>query len=64
MCKHEMFLDSLGEPQTNREYWIMTEIFVYLHNGKDACDCGCEKVVNEVKANKRARYRFYLSENS
>ena len=39
MCKHEMFIKSLGEPQTNREYWIMTEIFVYLHNGKDVCDC-------------------------
>ena len=22
---------------TNREYWIMTEIFVYLHDGKDEC---------------------------
>ena len=39
MCKHELFIKSLGEPQSNREYWIMTEIFVYLHNGKDYCDC-------------------------
>jgi hypothetical protein len=23
---------------TNREYWIMTEVFVYLHNGKDYCN--------------------------
>lgn len=39
MCKHEQFINSLGEPKSNREYWIMTEIFVYLHNGKDYCDC-------------------------
>ena len=39
MCKHEQFIKSLGKPQSNREYWIMTEIFVYLHNGKDYCDC-------------------------
>lgn len=39
MCKHEKFIESLGEPQTNREYWIMTEIFVYLHDGKDFCNC-------------------------
>lgn len=23
---------------TPREYWLMTEVFVYLHNGKDYCD--------------------------
>lgn len=23
---------------TSREYWIMTEIFVYLHKGKDYCN--------------------------
>ncbi len=23
--------------QTNRNYWIFTEIFVHLHNGKDHC---------------------------
>ena len=39
MCKHEQFINSLGEPKSNREYWIMTEIFVYLHNNKDYCDC-------------------------
>ena len=22
---------------TNREYWIMTEVFVYLHGGVDFC---------------------------
>jgi len=39
MCKHEEFIIFLGSPQSNREYWIMTEIFVYLHNGKDYCNC-------------------------
>lgn len=24
--------------QTGRNYWIMTEIFVFLHNGKDYCE--------------------------
>ena len=23
--------------QTNRNYWLMTELFVMLHNGKDVC---------------------------
>jgi len=23
---------------TNREYWVFTEMFVYLHYGKDYCD--------------------------
>ena len=27
--------------QTNRNYWIMTELFVYLHNGKDICGANC-----------------------
>lgn len=38
-CKHNNFIESLGDPQSNREYWLITEIFVYLHNGKDYCDC-------------------------
>jgi len=40
-CKHCEWIyklfPNLGE-NTNREYWIMTEIFVYLHNGKDYCN--------------------------
>jgi len=47
MCKHELFLESLGQPQTNREYWIFTEIFVYLHNGKDYCNC--EEIEKNLK---------------
>ena len=26
-----------GTPKTNRDYWIMTEIFVMIH-GSDICD--------------------------
>ena len=26
-----------GTPKTNRDYWIMTEIFVYIHGG-DVCN--------------------------
>ena len=25
-------------PETNRNYWLMTELFYYLHNEKDYCD--------------------------
>jgi len=42
-CPHCKFLEELfrdDDIKNNREYWIMTEIFVYLHNGKDYCDYG------------------------
>jgi len=25
-------------PKTPRDYWLMTELFVYLHDGKDYCE--------------------------
>ena len=25
------------EKSTNRDYWVMTELFCYLHNGRDYC---------------------------
>jgi len=25
-------------PQTNRNYWLMTELFVMLHDGTDHCE--------------------------
>jgi len=41
-CPHcELLKRVFPEDMNNREYWIMTEIFVYLHNGKDYCD-GCD----------------------
>jgi len=53
-CKHTNFFDNLGKPQSNREYWMITEIFVYLHNGKDYCNCQTHRTT----ANIRLRYRF------
>ena len=42
-CKHCEFIKNIfGKvlelpDSTNREYWLMTEVFVYLH-GKDYCE--------------------------
>jgi hypothetical protein len=42
MCKHCEFLyktfDINGTDTTAREYWLFTEMFVYLHDGKDYCN--------------------------
>ncbi len=49
-CKQCKFLDSIFKPiferndRTYREYWIFTEMFVYLHNGKDYCEISNEKL--------------------
>ena len=46
-CPHCEFLSKTfpgcpgsGEkyPMSNREYWLFTEVFCYLHNGKDECE--------------------------
>ena len=40
-CPHCKFISELfkeDQIESNREYWIMTEVFVYLHDGKDYCD--------------------------
>ena len=42
-CPHCEFLSKVfsldyNGPENNREYWIFTEMFVYLHGGKDYCD--------------------------
>ena len=40
-CKHCKWIEKIFpdiKDMTNREYWIMTEVFVYLHDGKDYCD--------------------------
>lgn len=37
--KCEILLELYDQvPQTNRNYWLMTELFVMIHNGKDVCD--------------------------
>ena len=41
MCEKCGFLHKLFsniKDMTNREYWIMTEVFVFIHDGKDYCD--------------------------
>ena len=38
-CPHCEFLKNIfPENFTDREYWIYTEVFIYLHKGKDYCD--------------------------
>ena len=43
-CKHCEFLrktfgsDSHIKKLTPREYWLLTEVFCYLHDDKDYCD--------------------------
>lgn len=40
-CKHCQYLHDLFGgllDVSKREYWLMTEVFVYLHNGKDYCN--------------------------
>ena len=41
ICKHCEFLEKVFnvKDMTPREYWIFTEIFTYLHDGKDYCNC-------------------------
>lgn len=38
MCKHCEFLNKIFDKiDSNREYWLYTEMFVYLHGGADHC---------------------------
>jgi len=39
-CPHCKFIEDTfhEEIKSNYEYWIMTEVFVYLHGGKDYCN--------------------------
>ena len=56
-CPHCEFLEKLGKyligcgDSTNREYWMITEMFVYLHSGKDYCNAENRIIINksEVK---------------
>lgn len=49
-CKHCEFLDGRFYTEgnkTDREYWLWTEVFVYLH-GTDICD-GTDKQTQKFK---------------
>jgi len=49
-CKHQKILDlfyenaEAKETGWEREYWKFTELFCYLHDGKDYCDCVNEEI--------------------
>ncbi len=40
-------LSESPDKMTTREYWLLTEIFVLMHNGKDYCSCKTTKTVKE-----------------
>lgn len=42
-CKWSFITDFIFDlVKTNRGYWIATEIYVFLHGGKDYCGKHCE----------------------
>lgn len=47
-CPHCKVMETLGPPQSNREYWLMTEFFVYFHGGADHCEgkANKDKIMN------------------
>jgi glutaredoxin len=49
-CPHCKFMaDTFHEPiKTNYDYWVATEVFVYLHDGKDYCNYKEKGVSMEV----------------
>lgn len=55
MCKHCEFLNKIfKEIKSNYEYWLYTEIFVYLHGGVDHCK-GILKRVDSCKTCSKER---------
>ncbi len=66
-CPHCKFMEELfkdDDIKNNREYWIMTEVFVYLHEGKDYCDYGKEKKMNKECSCKHCNYKGTFEEVS
>ena len=54
-CKHCSFISKTfpsADQMTKREYWLMTEVFVYLHGGKDYCD---NKNINYISRDKESK---------
>ena len=41
-CKDLMNVFNQIENSTNRDYWLMTEMFMSLHKGKDYCRLKCK----------------------
>lgn len=49
-CPHCLFLEKqYPEPLTDREYFTFTEVFVYLHNGKDYCNKENRVILKELQ---------------
>lgn len=49
-CKHCEFIENtFKDIQSDREYWQMTEVFVYLHGGLDSCSGCFEPIKEETK---------------
>ena len=54
-CKHCEYINSLAKylidcgDYTEREYWLLTEFFVYLHDGKDYCEKAFKPLKEEKK---------------
>jgi len=48
-CPHCKFLEDTfhEEIKSNYDYWIVTEVYVYLHDGKDYCNFNKETKKNE-----------------
>lgn len=48
-CKYCDFINYLFDDKikSNRDYFIMTEIFVFLHGGKDYCNNSKGFIINE-----------------
>ena len=50
-CKKCKLLNKIFKSiNNNYEYWLMTELFVYLHNGKDYCEKAFKKNKNTKTA--------------
>jgi len=57
-CPHCKFIEDTfhEEIKSNYEYWIMTEVFVYLHGGKDYCNDKKSRGGDMEKKPSRAEY--------
>lgn len=53
-CKHSEFLTKIiSQISSNLDYFLLTEVFCYLHNGKDYCDCKKFESLNLIIRNLR-----------
>ena len=52
-CKHCEFIEKTfpkASEMTNREYWLFTEVYCYLHDGNDFCNFSKIKEMKKEKA--------------